>query len=111
MRYRIEAIPGKPDVVRIRVDRRLIQGLEVKYPRDASKTRGERLSEGLVTFLTAVLDMDGVEQEIRVFRYELRIVKAELYSWKSILPYVIVALRYFIGNEGGQIKIKKELTS
>ncbi len=110
MHYKFESVRGNPNAVDVHVDCRLIQGQDVKYPRDASKTQGERLGTGLEAFLAAVLEMDGIEQEIRISRYKLRIVKARLYSWKSVAPLLVAALKSFIGNESDPVEIKKDLT-
>lgn len=111
MHYKLEAVYKNPNAVDIHVDCRLIQGKDVKYPRDASKAHGEHLSAGLEIFLATILEMDGIEQEIQISRYRIRIVKARLYPWKRILPPLVKALKYFIGNESGEVEIKKELTA
>lgn len=99
MRYRVEFVPIHPDIVRIHVDCRLIEGQSVKYTQICSKIREECLSEKLETFLNAVLDLDGVAPGIWVYRNELRIAKAPLYPWDRVLPHIITALKMFIADD------------
>ena len=104
MKYQIEYCPN-PDVLNIDVDQRLIRGSILVFMSDESdhtkkEFEQERNGNALANFCQTVGELDGMEEEIFFGRYHIQVKKTPMFSWETLLPTILDALRTFIAKDG-----------
>jgi len=106
LKYQIEYCPN-PDCLQIHTDQRLIRGIiavfehfdlgegaEEDFRRDANN------ADQLISFCRAVTELDGMEEHISFHRYQIQMEKAPMFSWETLLPSILDALRTFVAKDG-----------
>ena len=107
MKYQIEYCPN-PDCIQIHVKQRLIRGSILCFEffdigdYDQKEFAKEAVNpDGLVSFCKVVSELDSMESDISIERYNIQIQKASgMFSWDDILPYVLDALKTFVASDG-----------
>jgi hypothetical protein len=102
MKYFLQYDREYPEVVVIHLSERMIRGGELVFGDDddedpEKKFRREALKpELLLGFCKTVTEIEGLHAEVSFVRYEIQLVRSRLFSWKTIIPHVLSALKLFI---------------
>lgn len=105
MKYQIEYAPN-PEVITIHVNQRLIHGSILCFEM-FDDSQHEKYSfvkeavnqEALINFCKTVSELDGMEERISFGRYHIQLSKASIFSWESLIPEILVALRTFVARD------------
>ena len=106
MKYQIEYCPN-PDCLQVHTDQRLIRGTIAVFEHfDLGEGAEEDFRKEannpnqLVSFCRAVSELDGMEEGVSFNRYQIQMMKAPMFSWETLLPSILDALRTFVAKDG-----------
>lgn len=102
MRYQIE-YPRNLDMLIVHLDQKLTnKAIEIHMGDDHLEEASE---DPAPAWLKEIYELDGIQGDSFIQRYELHVTKATVFSWDAITPKIMEILRRYLDPEGQAIEI------